>query len=240
MFVTPLDFIDLPYNFPKMNDADTQSVMQKFITRNEAIELREVFGSDFYEAFITAMNALPAAWLPGPASYNTNSQVLYGYDVYKALQDGLVNVKPDSDNTKWELQDRSRWQKLWAGESYKDINGATENWVGMKELVKPLIYALWLDKEITTSVQGSGVIQQTSENAVNVTSNIRYSDALMDYSLKVGKLDRHEKDTLYNYLYTNATVFNDIASTAQLVNGDFINYLTYYFKNPGFVNDFNF
>lgn len=237
MFVAPADFIDFPYNLPKMNDADTQTAFQAFINRNEAIELRQVFGSDFYEAFTAALNALPTLW-SAATNYLIGNQVLYGYDVYIALQNN-VNVVPTSDATKWHLEVRSRWQKLWAGESYVDQNGAKQNWVGMKELVKPLIYALWLRDDIASSVQSNGVIRQQSENAYDITANFRFSDALQAYSLKIGKLDGAEKDTLYNYLFANAANFEDVCAAIAICENDFVNYLKYYFENPGFVNDFD-
>lgn len=238
MFVTASDFIDLPYNLPKMTDADTIAALQNFINRNEAIELRQILGGDLYEAFAAAMNALPALWQDGPTVYNTGAQVLYGYDVYQALQDGLVGVVPGSDPTKWGLQLRNRWQNLWAGESYTDQNQAKQNWVGMKELLKPMIFAYWLRDNLETTVQDTGVINQVTENAEEVSARYRFADALEAYSLKVGKFDGAERDTLYNYLFAKAALYNDIGAAITTVNGVFTNYLTYYFCNPGFVNDF--
>lgn len=238
MFVAPADFIDFPYNLPNMKDADTQAAFQLFINKNEATELRQISGSDFYEAFAAAMNALPSLWLDGPKIYNINDQVLYGYDVYTCLQNNVVGITPGTDGTKWQLVPRDRWRKLWAGESYTDQNGAKQNWVGIKELVKPMIYAYWLRDAIATTVQDTGVVNQLAENAEEAPATFRFSDALELYSLKVGKLDGAERDTLYNYLYANAANYNDIGAAITVVGGLFTNYLLYYFCNPGFVNDF--
>lgn len=241
MFVTPQDFIDLPYNLPKMNDAATQFVLGNFIERNERIELRRVLGGDFYNAMATGVNALPAEYVPTTA-YILGAQVLFGANIYASLIANNLGVQPDTDATKWGLVPDnplvSRWVKLMVGEDYVDINGASENWAGMNELVKPLIYGLWLRDFIDTSVQGSGVIQQVSENAKTVTSAIRFADALENYCLLVGGEDQNEVDTLYNYLYNNSTRFDDIAAPIPVLGGTFINYLQYYFTNPGFTNDF--
>lgn len=236
MFVTPQDFIDLPYNLPKMTETATITAMNKFITRNEKSELRLVLGTTFYNALVAGVNNLPAVY--AAQSYMTGATVLYGSDIYISLVDNN-NVVPGTDVLKWQPQPSNRWAKLLVGEDYEDINSAEENWCGMKELVKPLIYGLWLRDSIDTSVQGSGVIQQTSENATNVTSAIRFSDALQVYSDKVGKIENCEEDTLYNYLYTKSTDFDDIVQNISLVNGSFKSYLNYYFQNPGFVNDFD-
>lgn len=240
MFVIPQDFIDFPYNLPKMTDADTIAAFNKFVTRNEAIELRKVLGSDFYIALIAGVTALPAVYVAA-TNYGIDAKVLYGTgDIYKSKVINNVGVTPGTDGAKWELQAADKWAKLVYGESYTDINEAKENWVGMVELVKPMIYGLWLRDALDTSVQGSGVVQQTSENAKNVDSGIRFSEALEAYSFLIGGVDSNEVDTLYNYLYTKSENFNDIGVAIPVVGGDFKNYLKYYFTNPGFVNDFGF
>jgi hypothetical protein len=251
MFVTPQDFLDQPYNLPKMNDADVQSVFQRYINKKEATELRRVLGSDFYEAFAAAMNALPALWVK-TTNYIIGNQVLYGYDVFIALVNN-ANVLP-VDGATWQLQPRTKWQKLWAGESYANADGVKQNWAGMSELMKPFIYAFWLRDYITTSVQDSGVIQQTTENAAGYSSSPRFSEAFMNYSRMVGKrktflgaqdrstiglIGSQDRNTLYEYLFAKAADFNDVVAAITSLNGDFLNYLSLYFQNPGIVNEFD-
>lgn len=237
MFVTPQDFIDLPYNLPKMTDAPTQAALTAFINRNEPIELRRVLGGNFYNSMVTGIKALPASYVQATV-YGIGAQVLFGSDIYTSLTIGNVGNQPDINPLSWAIQPANRWAKLSIGTDYLDINGATENWAGMKELVRPMIYGLWLRDDIDTSVQSSGVIQQTSENAKAITSAIRFSDALENYCLLVGGECQSEVDTLYNYLYNNSALFDDIPTPIPMLGSDFKNYLKVYFTNPGFTNDF--
>ena len=60
------------------------------------------------------------------------------------------------------------WVALRDGETYTDLAGYTQNWQGLKYLMKPFIFSRWLEADHLKAVQ-SGVVKPQFENATAAT-----------------------------------------------------------------------
>lgn len=252
MFVTAADFNLQPYNFPNLDKVPTN--FAAFIAQEEERNLRELMGNILYDEFVKQVPLLPSSWVSNNTpGYAINDLVVYGSDIYKSLVVDNLGVIPDSDGTKWELQLANRWLKLMVGDNYL-WDTVKQKWYGMKELVKPLIYALWLRDQINDNVSAAGVVQAETENSKVVGSGIRFGRAFNRYSeLAVGMLpsrvisnlgywnrsESYLKNSLFGYLWENSTDFDDLVTDTPAYQ-TFQNYLSSEFQNPGKVDLFDF
>lgn len=232
MFVTPTDFDIPPYNLPNLADNNS---FADYVEQIEKGYLRNLLGGTFYESMVSGIEALPKAW-DKDKTYALNEEVIVNADKYKSLIIDNLNNPPSEDALIWEKLPDDKWLKLWKGNDYK-VKGAIENWVGLKGLIIPLVFSKWLENVIDTTVTAAGVAQSKLENASIADSSVRYIRAFNDFCEIAGGLDTFAKNTLYNYLYQNSSLFDgDVIGIDTVSN--FQNYLVYYFCNPG--GDTNF
>lgn len=245
MFVTAEDFDLQPYNIPNLDKVEDN--FASFIDREEEKRLRKLFGNMFYDAFVAGLAALPPQWEQTitPDGYDLNDLVVNGSNIYKSLT--ADNVALTSDVASWEVQAANRWLLLREGGAYLYYN-RPQKWYGMKRLVTPLIYAMWVRYDVHR-LTGMGVVaSMKSENAntVGVAQTIvqaynEYSDFAVgdcyvsDFLFPVRRLWPELENSLFGYLYINSADFDDVVASAF---SDFKSYLIYSFIHPGKMNAF--
>src|SRR5258706_15780778 len=102
MFVTPSDFVLLPYavaNAERLSDAITA-----LIDRVEKKYLKQILGVTFYNTFITELSVIPA--YSTTVTYTTGQKVSSGNNSYVSLQDANTN-KPIDDTDWWGLDEEN-------------------------------------------------------------------------------------------------------------------------------------
>lgn len=207
MFVIAGDFDLQPYNLPNLDQVESN--FQSFIDEREEYELSKAFGVTLWEALKAGMNALPADWAAETAFVIGNLTV-YGNKIYKALVDN-TNIVPTSDPVTWEEQPDDRWLLLREGGTYKlENDNTTFKWIGMKQLVKPMIYSLWLRYDVDNQVTGIGNVKGKAENSTVVSPNVRICDAWNAYAYNVLNATCWIRPTLgdlYGYLVANESAF---------------------------------
>lgn len=238
MFVVAVDFDTPPFNLPNLDKV--VNTFPDFVTEQEDEELSKLFGNLFYDAFKAGIAALPAPWVQkiSPAGYATNDLVVSGSDIYKSLSDD--NVALVTDNVNWELQTANRWLKLKEGEDYSYQNYPYK-WIGMKQLVKPLIYSLWVRTQVK-QFTSNGVVVSSNENSDAVSPGDHIVMGWNRYCLiAVGKLSANcyvnIANSLIGYLYANSELFDDLVEDTAFSN--FKSYLSGEFCSPGRQNVFD-
>jgi hypothetical protein len=207
---------------------------QSFIDQEEEEYLKKVLGRNLYDAFISGLDALPAAWVSTEA-YSIGQQVTYGSDVWESLTDSNTNVTPIA-GVDWTLiEANNRWLLLKNGNTYM-VNGKYYNWDGMVKACKALIFSRWI--ELTAqSLTVNGYVNPKTENNIQVDPATFICRAWNDWSARVGS-DSAPYGTLWGYLnYTNlaAGTFDD---TFDSTFDSFVDYLAYEFSPQYTKNTF--
>lgn len=240
MFVVAGDFNQVPYNLP---DVEESNSFADFVSEQEEQYLRPLFGNLFYDALVSALNAMPATWVQpvDPAhGYDTDSLVVFGNSIWKSLIDD--NDNPVVEGIDWTVEDEdNRWLVFKSGANYS-AQGRAFIWKGMKAMVKPLIYSLWSND--SASIQTSlAVIIPTTENSEVVSPGTMTTKAWNTWhDIAVGvnnnEFARSETDSCYGYLVSVAASFNDLV-TGYSAYDNFAAYLHREYKSPGRVNVFD-
>lgn len=240
MFVVASDFASLEFQLPGLTGEGAINTFPDFVTKQEEKELRKLLGNLFYDALADGINDLPAAWVQKitPNGYAINATVLYQSAVWKSLTADNIAVVVEGINwTKVVNLTVDRWIALNEGAEYK-ISGdrRTFKWVGMTQMVVPMIYSLWLRfsaRQTTTQ----GVVTSTKENSSVVSSAEEIARGWNEYhKLSTWNCRSHE-DTLYGYLISNSADFDDLITDGSY--DDFNAYLLNEFSSPGRLNIFD-
>lgn len=232
MFVTPLNFNTPPYDLPKLEDYP--NAFADFVDEQEDIELTKIFGVTFYEAFKAALEVMPEDWTDAP--YITGNRVVYGNNLYTALQDS-ANVIPSSDISIWQDDGTDRWLLLKNGDTYNDDNSPARayKWNGMVVTVKYMIHSLWLRYVINDTVTPNAVVVASTENSTAASPNVRLCESWNKFVREVKGMKTAKSGYLFAYLYYNSTTFDDVTPTY----GDFRQYLNAEFQLPKTINVFD-
>jgi len=75
------------------------------------------------------------------------------------------------------------------------------------ELLKPIIYALWL-RDIHDKITSSGVVRNIKDKTEYINPGRRITLAQNEFAKRVGNECNHE-DTLYGYIYSRYTDYVD-------------------------------
>lgn len=221
MFVTVNSFDRLPYSLPNLL-ANDDVTFDQYSQDVEDRELPKAIGGYFYDSFIDALLTFP----PYNPIINTiiNNQYAYGNDVWKALTVTLgVNPVAGVD---WELiESNNRWLVLKNGTKY-DYNKRKFRWLGMEQLVTPLVYAEWL-RDRAQRVSDTGVVEPKAENSASNDPSQLIFKASLDYSTKLADM--------LHYLRSIPTVFNDLFTVDDYT--DFETYLNEEFNTCVVDND---
>lgn len=111
---------------------------------------------------------------------------------------------------------QEKWAKLDTGENY-ERNGKTYIWRGMKYLLKPALWSMWLTHNYGTPGLG-GMVVQDAENSQVVNPALWACDSWNEYVKRVGlvKSIRYYKgfltnyeNTLYGYMEAKSTTYAD-------------------------------
>jgi hypothetical protein len=233
MFTTPEDFKIVPYAIPDQTGDGVNDTLTPFIEKVEADDLIALLGFLFYNAFI---EALPEKYNP-ETDYAVGAKVLVDTAIYESLQTPNVG-QPVTNAAFWVAQPADRWTRLLAGATYLNPDGKKNQWVGMKELCKPMVFAEFL-LNFSDYVTAMGVVLAMSENAQRQDGGVRASNAWNNYAkLACGSFDYlSNRNSLYGYLISVKDDFNDIAVDGGYT--DFEEYLEENFCNPGNMNVFN-
>lgn len=242
MFTTIEDYNAIPYNLTNLKGPESlEAEFNQFITDNEENTLRKLFGSLFWNAFKAGVAALPETFSTETA-YLTGVSVTYGANIFTALVDVPdTNVAVPVNGGTWAIQPASRWLVLREGATYT-YNYREYNWVGMRKLCVPLIYSLWVES-VTDNPSGAGIVTLDTENASVTSPAIRIARGANLFAQFAGG-DRgsngweYVDDTLYGYLFTNSTVFDDLVASIPIYSS-FLVYLSQEFCNPGGRNIFD-
>jgi len=246
MFVALTDFEVNPYLIP--SKPENSNGLTAFIELKEREILEKTLGLLFYRAMEAGVNALPAEWSStNPANYDIGVQVVYEKDIYQSTIADNPNVP--NTLTGWTKQPVNRWLRLKKGDVY--TNESKENvWVGMKEMLKPYLHAMYL-RDYSTSIVANGLVKHVSENSEPANPNQRIMSGYNRFADYVGGCgfrgyfcdadvhfwDDYFEDSLYGYLYYNNTAFDADVNTKGY--SDFRHYLAEKFCFPGYVNTMN-
>jgi len=226
--LTNLDFKSHPYLIPIDKNTD---VFNSFVVSMEAKYLKEVLGSNLYNAFKNGLYSLPGLYSETVATV-IGQQYVYKNDVWEALTvtTGTLPIE-GGDWTLIELG--NRWLRLKNGDRYL-ISDKYYEWVGFIEALKPLIYSLWIDIPELTS---NGIVIPTSENSRRGDPSQIICNNWNIWAREVGS-ECEVYNTLYGYLYyvnLNDQTFDD---TFDETFTSFNEYLNYSFRSQDRKNVF--
>ncbi len=149
---------------------------------------------------------------------------LLGKSLYDSFIEGLDTDYPEE-----------KWVNLRDGAPYFYLD-KTYNWVGMKKMLIPYIFSMWL-RDTFDNNSGIGVVVAKGENSKVINPGRRIARNFNIFSHYAGNCHAM-KDTLYGFLSqeglagTFDETFDDSFQT-------FIDYLNFSFKSPGLMNTFN-
>jgi len=183
-----------------------------FIDEREAYILRVVFGSKFYNDFVAALAALPAAWASTTA-YVIGNEVTYGVSVWEAIADN-TGVTP-VEGASWTKVEDNKWLKLREGYTY-EYNGKVYRYGGLKDLLVPYIYSEYIKKN-HRNLSKLGVNIPKSENSVVVNP---IDDIVFAYNEFIRLLGNsycgyNAVDTFYGFYWTNRADYLDLCFDDQ-------------------------
>lgn len=149
---------------------------------------------------------------------------LLGVTLYESFIEGLEEDYPED----WWIALRDGADYLYKGKTYE--------WVGMKKMLIPYIYSMWL-RDTYDAHTGIGVVQGKAENSKVINPGKRIARAYNKFSHIVGNTC-DKKNTLFGYLQITGSsgtfdgTFDDSFDTFQM-------YFDYVFHDPGLMNTHN-
>ncbi len=232
MFVVAQDFYLKPFNLVNLPEDGT---FDDYVSENEERILRDLLGNYLYDLLVDAFNILPSLY-DEDVTYVINDEVTYKSVIWKSLQvDNLNNVPVEGANWTAVIDSRTKWAEVIYGGVYV-YETTNYKWSGMKAMVKPLIFSLWLGDN-ASNTNSSGVTVPRIENAERINPDqliCRGWNLFID--LACGKYKHSElsvSDSLFGYLYSNAADFDSL-----FVDETCKSYLERYYTNLGRKNIF--
>lgn len=206
MFLTSANFNAYPYQLPNLSEEDDAADFQSFIDATEEKYLKEILGLDLYNALALFMEQAYAVWAAG-TSYDTGAKVEYADKLWTSLVDNNLGNAPEEGANWEEDEEGTRWVVLKNGGPYQDGNDKTRQWLGMVELLKPLVYSERLrDNEETSTA--SGVVRAELENGRAGDARPKIVDAWNAFVVVAGNSCTN-RNTLYGYLYYSGELYGD-------------------------------
>lgn len=148
---------------------------------------------------------------------------LLGKSLYDAFIDGLDTDYPED-----------RWVDLRDGADYIYLE-KTYEWVGMKKMLIPYIFSMWL-RDTFDNNSGIGVVVAKGENSKIINPGNRISRNFNEFS-RIASNCKDQKNTLYGFLYNKGLSgeYDDIFGSEFETFGQYLNFV---FKDPGRMNTF--
>lgn len=222
MFVTAEDFTTAPYNLPYATDDGS---FDDFVEDVEDTDIRDFFGSYFYDQLTQNLADLPADW-DSTASTVINNEYVFGVDIWKALtvQTGTEPVA----GADWEIvEEDNRWLLIKNGALFT-YNRRKYDWKGMNDMEKPLVYARRIAANNDTVVD-TGVVETIKENADNISPARRIFKNMLIYKEKAL--------ILFLFLKAHGDLFDDLFSSDDW--STMLRYLEQEVTLPDSENDFD-
>jgi hypothetical protein len=213
MIIQPSDFAvsNTRFLIPNITAGPGQWTM--FIDEREAYILRVVFGSEFYQDFVDALAALPAAWVVTTA-YTTATQVSYSGSSWTALANSLGVIPVEGAS--WTKGADDKWLKLRDGGTY-EYNGKTYRYSGLKDILIPYIFSEYVKKN-HVNVAKLGVNQPKVDNSVVVDPIHVIVSAYNEFVRLLGKsyYGVQSMNTFYGFYWANRTVdYTDLSFDSE-------------------------
>lgn len=237
--LTVQDFNQIPYNIPdaEVTSPDGTIVDNTQLTNyiNSKVEdvLIKLLGVSIYDSFVSGIDALPSAWATVTV-YAIDDEVLFNNFVWKSLVAANTGNSP-VEGVNWTKVE-NKWLMLRDGVRY--YSDPSWVWGGMKKLLIPYIYALWL-RDTHDDHTKVGVVIRTAENATVISPAKRISRAYNEFASTAGSF-YYQRNTLFGYLMyaqTELEHFTDLYD--NVVYETFGEYLRKSFQVPGSMNYFN-
>jgi len=111
------------------------------------------------------------------------------------------------------------WNELRDGKQYQ-IGEEVYQYTGVKKFLKPYVYARYIEEVIFDSVTQNGVVVSNVENAVTISPATRIFNAMCEFYKLVSNY-MEEGDTLYGFLYVNASVYPTVHYSDPEIDNDF-------------------
>lgn len=206
MFVTADDFNLIPYNIPNLQQV--ANTFPLYVEAKERVILVKLLGLQLYTDFVAGLNALPPQWQAAPAKYDIDEQVVYGASIWKSLIDD--NRSEPVEGTDWTKVEDNKWLTLKLGTTY-GINSVASVWVGMKRMLVPYIYSVWL-RDTFDSHSGVGIVEAKAENSAVKSPAIRIVRAFNEFAMIAGTSDNafdydaYDNDTLAAFINASNTL----------------------------------
>lgn len=200
--LTTKDFNQIPYNVPNAQAQNPEGGFEEnlqFATYiDESVEdiLVKLLGQSLYDSFITGLKALPPDW-KSDLIYPAGAQIFHDYHVWESLSDGNNDHEPE-ESVYWKMIADSESVILPPPvlELYNGVIYGTQEWVGMKKMLIPYVYAMWL-RDTYDDHTKNGVVRRKGENSDVIDPTLRIVRAY-------NKFSGYAYD-LHNYLsYTSA------------------------------------
>ena len=249
MFVVAGDYSQQPYFIPGL-DRLSPGTFDSQVAYWEEKYLRVLLGNLFYDALASGYNSISSIPVYDPTNaYQIGDQAIYvsanNADIYTCIQ-GCTGSQPDINPTYWTKQPVNRWVRFIYGDTYLYYN-RPQKWYGMKRIVRPLIYYLWVRYNYD-SPGVAGNAQQNTENATVISFAKRLKDAWNEYAeLAAGdwpnvfddatQLWPELENSLYGYLFLTDSTWADLV-VPYTGFASFRAYLAYSFVYPGKSNVF--
>ncbi len=203
MFVTALDYDTPPYVLANLDKRINS--FNDFVSEKEEEALRNTIGQLLYDAFIEGLDDLPATYVPA-TDYAVDALVVYGNDVWKSLVNPNVGHAPEEGGY-WTIEEAgNKWLLLQNGGVYYST---TNKWNGMKDLLKPYIYAEWLQFDYAKN-SGITVVVPKGENGNVVSPKRLVCNAWNVFSKKAGN-GCSKTNSLYGYLKANSDIYENFS-----------------------------
>lgn len=240
MFVTADDYDVPPFVLMNLKDVGNEGstgepyqAFVSFINEQEEIALRELLGHTLYEAFVAFLGTLTDYDLD--TATTVNSLYAKGNDVWKALI-STTNTPP-AVGANWVLvEENNRWLLLKNGSDYQNQNEKPRKWKGMKAMLKPLLYGLWIGTDQSRAT-GVGVVVNDNENSSVVNAGQEITKGQNMFMVVAGR-NEYEQNSLYQYLFLSEDVYLDAVQAIEDVD-DIKQYIVENFCPPEFQNEFD-
>lgn len=228
MFVTSSDFNILNYQLASMSTGEAQE-FQQFIDQQEEKYLKQVLGSNLYDAFTSG---LPTYTYSATVATVIGRQYAYGNDVWEAVT-VTTGTSPVAGSDWTLIEEDNRWLLLKNGNTYS-ISGKKYIWVGMVETLKALIFSKWI-RYTYKKHTGNGFVVPKIENNYSVNPSQDICDAWNEWSKCVGG-QFHPYNSLYGYIYYTNLDSGTFDDTFDETFDTFIDYLAFEFTPQETIN----
>jgi len=196
MFVLSSDFDVLPFSIPDL----PPNTFPDYVEEQEEAILKRLLGKTFYDEFIAGRTW--QTWTSA-ITFGDGDLATDGVNLWESLQAANTN-KALAEGAWWTQVTDNIWFKLEYGADY-EYSGKDYDWKGMKHLLKPYIYYMWV-RDSADNQTSIGVVVPNAENAQVISPYQRIVRGWNEFVVRAGA-DYSIANTLYGYLIANVADF---------------------------------